>query len=62
MNTTKRLTSVKIDEELWSRFKDQCQDDGFTFQKLAERSIHLYMTSPEFKEKVTNHQDIRLPR
>lgn len=59
-NTDKTLTTVRIDPELWVQFKEVCKDQKFTFQKLAERSIHLYLTDSEFKNKIRNQQSIKL--
>jgi len=56
----KKLTSVKIDDELWEAFKIETIRMKFSFQKLAERSIHLYLTNPEFKKQVTNHNNLDL--
>ena len=46
---SKKLTSVKIDDSLWDEFKIECIKRKFSFQKLAERSIYLYNTEPEFR-------------
>jgi len=55
MNTqTKKLTSVRIDEELFTEFKFQCVKDRFSFQKLASRAIYLYLTDKEFKNTIQN--------
>ncbi len=57
--SNKKLTSVKIDTDLWEEFKIECIKRKFSFQKLSERAIDLYMTSEEFRRKVTNH-DLKL--
>lgn len=36
------LTSVKIDTDLFDKFKIECIKRKFSFQKLSERAIHLY--------------------
>jgi hypothetical protein len=59
---TRKLTSVKIEESLFETFKEKCSEDNFTFQKLAERSIYLYLTDPEFKKRVTDLVNVTLPR
>ena len=51
----KKLTSVKIDPELWDSFKIECIKRKFSFQKLSERAIDLYMQDEDFRRKVTNH-------
>mgnify|MGYP003136024655 FL=1 len=43
-NKKQKLTSVKVDEELFDSFKIECVKRKFSFQKLAERAMHLYMT------------------
>lgn len=55
----KKLTSVKIDTDLWEEFKIECIKRKFSFQKLSERAIDLYMNSEEFRRTVTNH-DLKL--
>ena len=52
----KKLTSVKIDEELFNDFKVECIKRKFSFQKLAERAIDLYMSDEDFRKKVHNHK------
>jgi hypothetical protein len=58
-NKDKTLTTVRIDADLWADFKEICKSQKFTFQKLAERSIHLYITDSEFKNKIRNQQTIK---
>jgi len=50
-----KLTSVKIDEQLWDDFKIECIKRKFSFQKLSERAIDLFMKDEDFRRKVTNH-------
>mgnify|MGYP003647182200 CR=1 FL=1 len=54
-NGDKKLTSVKIDPQLWDLFKIECIKRKFSFQKLSERAIDLYMKDEDFRRKVTNH-------
>ena len=51
-----KLTSVKIDEDLWNDFKIECIRRKFSFQRLAERSIDLFMKNEEFRKQVTSHK------
>lgn len=53
--SNQKLTSVKIDESLWNDFKIECIKRKFSFQKLSERAIDLYMKDEEFRRKLTNH-------
>ena len=52
MSKDKRLTSVKVEEDLFIRFKEECVRTNFSFQKLANRCIYLYLNDEEFKLKV----------
>ena len=54
-NDKKKLTSLKIDPQLWDLFKIECIKRKFSFQKLSERAIDLYMKDEDFRRKVTNH-------
>ena len=53
-----KLTSVKVDEDLFDAFKIECVKRKFSLQKLAERAMHLYMTDEEFRRKVHNHTNL----
>jgi hypothetical protein len=59
-NTDKKLTSVRVHPILFEKFKEDCKADKFTFQKLAERSIFLYLTDEEFKNKIKDQLNILL--
>jgi hypothetical protein len=52
------LTSVKIQTELFDEFKVSCVRHKFSFQKLADRSIHLYLTNEGFRKQIHNHNDL----
>ena len=58
MSEGKKLTSVKLDEDLFEDFKVQCVRMKFLFQKLAERTMHLYMTDEDFRKKIHNYKDL----
>jgi len=51
-----KLTSVKIDQDLWDEFKIECIKRKFSFQKLSERAIDLYLKDEEFRRKITNYK------
>jgi hypothetical protein len=55
-----QLTSVKLDKELFEQFKIECIKRKFSFQKLSERAIHLYLTNDDFKKQIHNHSDLSL--
>jgi hypothetical protein len=54
----KQLTSVKIDKDLFEDFKVECIKMKFSFQKLSERAVHLYLTDPDFRKQIHNHTDL----
>jgi len=54
------LTSVKIDNDLFDKFKIECIKRKFSFQKLSERAIHLYLTNEDFRKHLHNHNDLSL--
>jgi len=54
------LTSVKIQSGLFDEFKVACVRHKFSFQKLADRAIHMYLTDEEFKREIHNHTNLDL--
>ena len=56
----KTLTSVKVKSDLWDTFKIECIKRKFSFQKLADRSIYLFLTDEDFRRKIANQTDIKL--
>lgn len=59
-NSSKRLTSVKVEENLLQEFKEQCVRHKFSLQKLVDRAIYLYLTEEEFKLKLHTQTNIKL--
>ncbi len=57
---TKKLTSVKVEQELFQEFKEECIRYKFSLQKLVDRAIFLYLTEEEFKQKLHNQTNIKL--
>ena len=54
------LTSVKVKSDLFENFKIDCVKRKFSFQKLADRSIYLYLTDDEFRRKINTHTNLDL--
>jgi len=54
------LTSVKIQSDLFENFKIECVKRKFSFQKLADRAIYLYLTDEDFRKQVTNQTNLEL--
>jgi hypothetical protein len=56
----KKLTSVRVEQELFEQFKIQCVRHKFSFQKLADRAIFLYLTDDEFRNTLHKQTDINI--
>ena len=54
------LTSVKVKSDLFENFKIECVKRKFSFQKLADRAIYLYLTDEEFRKQITNQTNLEL--
>tara|TARA_A100001201_G_scaffold137409_2_gene127283 strand:- start:1211 stop:1396 length:186 start_codon:yes stop_codon:yes gene_type:complete len=54
MIKVEKLTSVKITQPLFDEFKMACLQDNFSFKKLADRAIFLYINDKEFKKLIHN--------
>ena len=57
MNKAK-LTSVKILEDLYKRFKATTVNTKMTLQKLTNRSIDLYLTDEQYKQKLETYDNL----
>ena len=57
MNKAK-LTSVKILEDLYKRFKSTTVNTKMTLQKLTNRSIDLYVTDETYKNTIETHDNL----
>jgi len=60
MVKNEKLTSVKITQPLFDKFKMACLENNFSFKKLADRAIFLYITDKEFRQKVHEINNIKL--
>ena len=54
------LTSVKVQTPLFEDFKIECVKRKFSFQKLADRALFLYLTDEDFRKQITNQINIEL--
>ena len=54
------LTSVKVKSDLFENFKIECVKRKFSFQKLADRSLFLYLTDENFRKQITNQINLDL--
>ena len=56
------LTSVKVKSDLFDDFKIECVKRKFSFQKLADRSLFLYLTDEDFRKKINSQQTLKLKK
>ena len=54
------LTSVKVKSDLFENFKIECVKRKFSFQKLADRALFLYLTDEDFRKAITNQTNLEL--
>tara|TARA_R110002050_G_scaffold19696_6_gene56518 strand:- start:270 stop:464 length:195 start_codon:yes stop_codon:yes gene_type:complete len=54
------LTSVKVRSNLFENFKIECVKHKFSFQKLADRAIFLYLTDEDFRKKINNQINLEI--
>jgi len=52
------LTSVKVQSNLFDDFKIECVKRKFSFQKLADRSLFLYLTDEDFRKKINSQVNL----
>ena len=55
-----KLTSVKVDDNLFQDFKISSIRHKFNLQKLVNRSVHLYLNDEEFRKRIHNHTDLTI--
>ena len=53
-----KLTSVKILEDLYKRFKSTTVNTKMTLQKLTNRSIDLYLTDKNYKNTLETYDNL----
>ena len=55
-----KLTSVKLLDNLYKKFKISNLDDSFTLQKLVNRSMDLYLLDKDFKSQIHEYTNLRV--
>jgi hypothetical protein len=55
-----QLTSVKVHKHLFEEFKIETVKTKFSLQKLADRSLYLYLTDEDFRKKLHNQSNLTL--
>ena len=54
------LTSVKVKSDLFENFKIECVKRKFSFQKLSDRALFLYLTDENFRKQITNQINLEI--
>jgi hypothetical protein len=54
-----KLTSVKLLDNLYKKFKISNLDDNFTLQKLINRSMDLYVHDNEFRSAINEYENLK---
>ena len=54
------LTSVKVKSDLFENFKIECVKRKFSFQKLADRALFLYLTDDDIRKQITNQVNLEI--
>tara|TARA_R110000822_G_scaffold297186_2_gene419755 strand:+ start:1036 stop:1230 length:195 start_codon:yes stop_codon:yes gene_type:complete len=54
------LTSVKVQSGLFEDFKIECVKRKFSFQKLADRAIFLYLTDEDFRKQINAQTNLEI--
>ena len=57
MKSTK-LTSVKILEDLYNKFKLDTVNTKMTLQKLTNRSVDRFLTDEKFREEIETYDNL----
>lgn len=52
MKNDEKLTSVKVNKENFFKFKQQAIDENFSFKRLVDKALLLYLTDNSFKQKI----------
>ena len=55
-----KLTSVKILQDLYKKFKLTALTDEFNLQKLVNRSIDLYLLDNKFKSQIHEYNNLKV--
>ena len=60
MIKNEKLTSVKITQPLFDEFKMAALQNNFSFKKLADRAIYLFITDKEFRNKIYTPTNLKI--
>ena len=57
-NREEKLTSVKVIDELYKKFREKSIREDFSLQKLVNRSLDLFVYDEEFAKKVMEYSEL----
>ena len=49
-----KLTSVKVLQSVYNKFKIVTVNSKMSLQKVTNRTMHLYLTDSEYREKINS--------
>ena len=55
-----KLTSVKVLEHLYNKFKIKTVGTDMTLQKLTNRCVDLYINNEEFRDMVGENENLKI--
>jgi hypothetical protein len=58
MKANIKLTSVKLLKDLYERFKSMTINTKMTLQKLSNRSMSLYISDEQFRDRINNTDEL----
>ncbi len=58
MEQNNKLTTVKILNEIYSKFKQTAFDTNTTLQRVVNRSLYKYVNDADFRENIDNERSL----
>jgi len=55
-----KLTSVKVINDLYQKFRKRTVNSDMNLQRLTNRCIHLYLNDEQFREAVDEATDLTI--
>ena len=58
-NKEEKLTSVKLIDELYKKFREKSIREDFSLQKLVNRSVDKYIEDDSFRAEINDYQNLK---
>ena len=58
MSKEEKLTSVKVIDELYKKFREKSIHEDFSLQKLVNRTLDMFVYDEEFQKKVLDYDNL----